>query len=390
MSLSPTDITLCIDPFSYHFERDQLFGADSARGLGADTMNAPYLHLRDWFAERGVRVHTADRLMRGEVGGKRNIVMSFGLRGRYHALGRRDDVVLSTFFAFESPVVDPKLYRAFPDIARHFKRLYSFSDADSLVPVVGQRVEMLHFEIPYPIDRIRDDLFDRTERKFLVVINHNKLPPLYWNELYTERMRAVEFFARTKDIDLYGKAWEGPAFLMGIPPWVPGRIQHAHRWMRKQWQRVRPDPLLVAARTVYRGFVPDKLATLGEYTFSLCFENVVVNGWITEKLFDCFVTGTIPIFLGAPDVKDYVPRECFIDMRDFANYEELRKFLKAVSPSEIARYKEAMRAYMASESFKRFGNQRFTELIGRLVEEDSGVSLGARPSPRPVTGGRVS
>ncbi len=386
MSLSPADITLCIDPFTYHFEHDRLFASDSARGIGADTMNGPFIHLREWFAERGIPVHTADRLQRGEVGRARNIVMSFGMRGRYHTLGRRDDVLLSTFFAFESPVVDPKLYRAFPDIASHFKRLYSFSDAESLIPVVGSRVDVLKFEIPYPIDAIRADLFARRDRKFLVMINHNKLPPLYWNELYTERMRAVAFFSRTQDIDLYGRAWEGPAYLMGIPMWVPGTLQHLHRWLRKQWQRIRPDPLLVAARRVYRGFVPDKLGTLSEYTFCLCFENVVLNGWITEKLFDCFVVGTIPIFLGAPDVQDYVPRECYIDMRDFADYAELLTYLKAVSPEQIEAYREAAREFMLSEAFKRFSKQRFTELVGRIVAEDTGLTfagLPAEPPPHP-------
>jgi hypothetical protein len=347
-------------------------------------MAGPFVHLHRWFGERGVRVHTADRLIRGEVGGKHNIVMSFGLRGRYHVLGRRDDVTLSAFFGFESPVVDPKMYRAFPDIARHFKRLYSFSDADAVVPVVGSRVPLLRFEIPYPIDRVREDLFNRTDRKFLVVINHNKVPALNWNELYTERMRAVEFFGRTNDIDLYGKGWGGPSFLIGMPQWVPGTAQHVHTWLRKQWQRVRPDPLLVAARKVYRGFVKDKLGTLGGYTFCLCFENVKLNGWITEKLFDCFVAGTIPVFQGAPNVQEYVPKECFIDMRRFSNYDELRAFLKQVSPREIDGYKQAMRNFIGSAAFRRFGNQPFTERLGRIVSEDTGIEFPGLPSEEPA------
>jgi hypothetical protein len=379
MTLSANDIAVFIDPFTYHFERDLLFDASSAQGLGGDSMNAPFIYLRDWFNARGVPVHTADRLMRGDVVARRNIVMSFGLRNRYRALRGRDDVVLSAFFAFESPVVDPKLYRAFPDIARHFKRLYSFSDADSLVPLVGERVELRHFEIPYPIERIREDLFIRDDRKFLVVINHNKMPALFWNELYTERMRAIEHFARSGEIDLYGKAWDGPPFLMGLPPWMPGTLQIFHRWLRRQWGRVKPDPLLVAAQKVYRGYLDKKLESLAEYTFCLCFENVVLNGWITEKLFDCFVAGTIPIFLGAPDVQDYVPPACYIDMRDFKSYEELRTFLKRLSPAEIGAYKRAMREYMQSDAFHAFGKQRFTELLGTIVAEDTGLAFAGLP-----------
>lgn len=384
MTLTARDITLCIDPFSYHFERDALFDSGSSAGVGDDAAG-PFTHMARWFAERGVRCHTADRLQRGEVGGKLNVVMSFGMRGRYRSLGKRDDVVLSAFFGFESPVVDPALYREFPEIARHFRRLYSFSDAEAVEPVVGRRVEMHKFELPYPVERVREDLFDREDRKFLVVINHNKLPALYWKELYTERMRAVEYFARFGEIDLYGRGWDGPAFLMSMPTWVPGTLQHAHRWMRRQWHRIRPDPLLVAARSVYRGFLPSKLESLGEYTFSLCFENVALRGWVTEKLFDCLVVGTIPIVLGAPDVQDYVPRECFIDMRDFSGYEELRRFLKALGPVGIRAYKRAARDYIASAAFRRFSKQRFTDVVARIVEEDSGVPLLGSAADAPTT-----
>ncbi len=379
MSLAPADITLCIDPFSYHFEQDRLFDPSSAQGIG-DEANAPFLHLHRWFTDRGVRVHTADRLLRREVGGRLNIVMSFGLRGRYHALSRRDDVVLSAFFAFESPVVDPAMYRALPDVTRRFKRVYSFSDPESLIPVVGQRLALRRFELPYPLEGVREDLWQREDRKFLVMINNNRLPALYWNELYTERMRAVEFFARTNEIDLYGRAWDGPSFLMGMPPWLPGTAHHLHRWLRRQWQRLRPDPLLVAARRVYRGFVPSKAKALSEYTFTLCFENVVLNGWITEKLFDCLVVGTIPIFWGAPDVLDFVPAGCFIDMRQFGGYEDLRAFLKGLSPSAIAAYRENGKAFLKSPAFRRFSKQTFSELLGRIVEEDTGIRLVAGQS----------
>ncbi len=382
MSLSPADVTLCIDPFTWHFERDRLFAPDSAQGLGADDMAGPFVHLHRWFGERGVRVHTADRLMRGDVGSKHNIVMSFGLRGRYHALGRRPDVTLSAFFGFESPVVDPKMYRAYPDIARRFKRLYSFSDAESIAPVVGSRVPILPFEIPYPLEHIREDLFSRTDRKFLVMINHNKLPALYWNELYTERMRAVEFFARTDEIDLYGKG-VGRPFLPHRNAALGARnAQHLIGGFAANGSAFVPIHLLVAARKVYRGFVKDKLGTLGGYTFCLCFENVVLNGWITEKLFDCFIVGTIPVFRGAPDVEKYVPSECFIDMRKFANYGELQnsssRSRRARSPAQGRRCANSSRRRRSSDSASRPSPSASAESSPRTPGSSS-RAFGRRP-----------
>ena len=45
---------------------------------------------------------------------------------------------------------------------------------------------------------------------------------------------------------------------------------------------------------------------------------------MTEKLFDCFFSGTVPVYWGAPDVFDWVPADCFIDMRQFTDFAQLR------------------------------------------------------------------
>lgn len=374
-----SDVALFIDPFSHHFERDRLFEPETEVANGENIL-APWVYLRDWFADRGVPVHTADRLPPDGGGCSRNLFVSFGLRRRYRAVAGRPDVILSAFFAFESPVVEPDLYDELPRLQRHFKRLYTFADAGSLRPYLPAAIRSAEFRIPSPLEAVREDLWCNRDRRFLVMINHNKLPAIRRNELYTERMRAVEFFARTDEIHLYGKGWDGPSYQMGIG-WVPGRLQHLLRAVQGGWERFRPSPLLRAARRVYRGAVPSKLETLSRYTFSLCFENVVLNGWVTEKIFDCFAAGNIPVYWGAADIDRYVPPECFIDMRRFKSYAELRSFLRSLSATEIEAYRDRGRAYLASSAFRPFRKEAFVELVARIVEEDGGVQLRRREPP---------
>jgi hypothetical protein len=207
-----------------------------------------------------------------------------------------------------------------------------------------------------------------------VMINHNKVSAIRWNELFTQRMQALAFFAAYKEIDLYGLGWDGPSFQLGGSS-LPGSLQKMTRAWKRQWQRLRPVPALEAARQVYCGSVPSKLDTLAQYRFALCFENVAMNGWITEKLFDCFVAGTVPIYSGAPDVTQYVPEFCFIDMRRFTGYDELRTYLKSLKEDEIQQYRENSRDYLLSEQFRPFTKQYFTELLARIVEEDTSFRL---------------
>ena len=58
------------------------------------------------------------------------------------------------------------------------------------------------------------------------------------------------------------------------------------------------------------GEIPDKDAILQNYAYSIAIENS--NGYLSEKLFDCFFNFTIPIYVG-PDPGDYgIPGDLFI------------------------------------------------------------------------------
>lgn len=360
---------LYIDPPSHHFLGDRLFTGR----LVDDYRLAPYEYLREFLTSRGVQVHTADSLPRAPDDVVK-IYVSMGRCDDYRRLARRPDTVLSAFFAMECPVVEPSLYRRLPSVQRYFRRLLSWSDAESLEPFVGEPLECRTFRWPQSFDAVIEPFWHRTDRKFLVMINSNKRPRLYRQELYTERLRAVEFFARTDEIDLYGRGWDEPPWQQGRT-WVPYTLIRVRRALWPTWPRLRSDPLLAAARRVYRGPVRHKNETLSGYTFALCLENMILKGWITEKLFDCFFAGTVPVYLGAPDIAEHVPPDCFIDMRRFAGYRELRDFLRSLGRGEIRAYRDNARDFLRSPAFQPFSKAAFASTFARIVEEDAGIRL---------------
>jgi hypothetical protein len=375
MNTSPS---LFIDPPSHHFLGDRLFESGLARYNG-DNLLAPYIHLRDWFACRGVDVHTAD-LLETRTGG-RAIYVSMGMLDRYRALAARREVILSAFFALECPIVEPRMYAELPRAQRSFRRIFSWTDGDTLRRFTGRTVRVLPFRWPQSFDAVHEGLWRRGDRAFLVMMNANKLPRVYWQELYTERMRAVEFFARTGEIDLYGQGWDGPSMRLGRTR-VPWTLKRWYLDGRRVVDRYRPDPLLVAARKVWRGPAESKSETLSGYRFALCFENAAIKGWITEKIFDCFFAGTVPIYRGAPDIADSVPTDAFIDMRRFAGYDELRRYLHGLGPDAVNRYREAGREFVASQGFAQFSKQAFTECFASILRQDAGWGAPAAPPVR--------
>jgi hypothetical protein len=58
------------------------------------------------------------------------------------------------------------------------------------------------------------------------------------------------------------------------------------------------------------------LNVFNQYKFILCFENSYQDGYITEKIFNCFFARTIPIYRGASNVNTFFNEESFIN----ANY----------------------------------------------------------------------
>ena len=148
-------------------------------------------------------------------------------------------------------------------------------------------------------------------------------------ELYSWRERFIRFMESNQmdEFDLYGRGWDAKQF---------------------------PS---------YRGEIDDKLEVLRQYRFSLCFENLTRNnGYVTEKILDCIGAGTIPVYWGADNITDYIPKECFIDYRDFNDFDRLYRYMRDMPEEVFTAYLKAQQDYLQSEAFlKRFTYNAYAE-----------------------------
>lgn len=219
---------------------------------------------------------------------------------------------------WEPPTVQPMLYD--PEVQKNFGKIFTWDD--DLVREKG----FLKFHYPV-LQPMRKDCPPFEEKKFCVMISR-KLGSKHAKELYSQRMEMIKFFETKskEEFDLFGAGW-------------------------KQKKR-----------SSYRGYIPDKLAKLKEYKFSICYENMRdVSGYITEKIFDCFAAGVVPIYWGASNITDYIPKNCFIDRREFASNEELYQVLKKMSKEEYEEKIQNIQRYLLSEEAKVFSKEYFTQ-----------------------------
>jgi hypothetical protein len=71
-----------------------------------------------------------------------------------------------------------------------------------------------------------------------------------------------------------------------------------------------------------------KLDGLLPYRFSIAIENTVHDDYFTEKIMDCWLAGTVPIYFGAPNLEDYFPKDSFIRLNSL-DYEDFAKRVDA-------------------------------------------------------------
>lgn len=165
------------------------------------------------------------------------------------------------------------------------------------------------------------------------------------NQLVTKRLEAIEYFGKLNQLKLFGRGWDN----LKILPLV---------WQKrlgKVIQKLKPEP------------IEDKLKTIANYKFSICFENVSYLGCLTEKIIDCFAAGVIPIYLGAPDITDFIPAEAFIDMRNFKSWKALHEYLVKLNQARATKMISAGRKFLKSPGGARFSYEGMANFLYRLV-----------------------
>jgi GR25 family glycosyltransferase involved in LPS biosynthesis len=87
----------------------------------------------------------------------------------------------------------------------------------------------------------------------------------------------------------------------------------------------------------------EKECVLYHYKFSLAMENSEDDGYVTEKLWQALKMGSVPIYWGAKNVREFLPsKESVIDVRDFPDVRSLGNYLLHLMHNETA-YNEHLR-----------------------------------------------
>lgn len=318
---------------------------DRASSYNRDNCFEPYALLRDKFLDFGIQIDTVDAFL-----------------GDVPLFELHMDVQPGTLSAVNYLLLLENQYIKSVNGGREewnkYRRIFTWDDR----LVDGDKFRKINYPNPLTIHPV-DGFASRPQ--FCCLIAGNKaLPVSASRDLYAERVKSIRWFEKNAPhaFDLYGIDWDLPPARQGLF----GKIERRIFKVLNRFMSLTPFPS-------YRGKVDHKKDVLERTRFSICYENVGdLPGYITEKIFDCFFSGCVPVYWGANNIDDYIPNGCFVDRRKFRTTEEVYSFLAKMTEPEFMAYQQKIAEFLESDAAKPFGSQFFAEIIVQAIVNDLG------------------
>ncbi len=329
---------------------NELFQADHPRNR--DSVFAPFILLRECFLKQGIELNTSD------VNKGRSVAFELHL----DVQERTTPAAPAYVMLFETPSIYPRNQIDAHTLSQ-YRKILTWNDS-LLNPPSVTRFNLPCCQIVVP----EVDGFANRPR-FCCVIAGNKITRLTDpRELYTERLRVIRWFQRhaPAEFDLYGTNWDSPPRRRGLL----GKLEkNLWRHLLKPMGR-KPFPS-------YRGKVEHKHQVLLTTRFSFCYENMQgLPGYITEKIFDSFLAGCVPVYWGASNITDLIPADCFVDRRRFKDTREVYDYLKSLSEKEYLTYQQNIGNFLRSSMAQSFSFEAFANTVSDTILQDLAIAAG--------------
>jgi hypothetical protein len=311
--------------------------------LNRDHSNYPYWLLREKLKSYGILLNTPD------LNKNKPVIFELHLNAIV-----KSNSALKYVLLFENPNILPINGRM--DLLESYRLVFTWDD--NLVD--DKRYIKINFSNKSLLFNSAGWL-QRT-KLLCVIAGNNPLNIKDPNNLYYERVRIIKWFEKyaPNDFDLYGSGWNIPTVNVGCL----GRITKVLCKFIIKFFVFKPYPS-------FKGRVKNKYETLSRYKFTLCYENVAdSSGYITEKIFDAFFSGSIPIYRGAINIKKYIPQSCYINANNFKDIESLYSFIAKMNESDFTWRQSEIKRFLSSDDAKPFYADNFAEVVTERIVMD--------------------
>jgi len=118
------------------------------------------------------------------------------------------------------------------------------------------------------------------------------------------------------------------------------------------------------------GKIKNKISFLKNYKFSIAMENSEGDGYISEKIIDSFLSGTIPIYYGDYMIDEYLNPKSYILIRGREDINKKIQFIKKIDKSDYL-YKKIIKENVFTDIyFKENIEKQKIEFLTHIFSQD--------------------
>lgn len=118
------------------------------------------------------------------------------------------------------------------------------------------------------------------------------------------------------------------------------------------------------------GYIKNKIKFLSSYKFSIAMENTEANGYLSEKIIESFMSGTIPIYYGDYMADEYINTKSFILIRDKNDMFKKIDYIKKIDNNDELYEKILKENIFIDNYFKeKIENERI-EFLYHIFDQD--------------------
>lgn len=110
------------------------------------------------------------------------------------------------------------------------------------------------------------------------------------------------------------------------------------------------------------------IAVIQSYKFYLAFENSHTRDYVTERVFQALISGTVPVYWGAENILDFMPdKNAIINVNDFSHPQQLANYLEYLDNNDVEYQKHlAWKSNGYSSTFKQLVDISSIEPLKRM------------------------
>lgn len=296
-----------------------------------------YISIRDGFLKHGIQIDTQDII--SEKDSDFTIYLDYPKKAQAHK---------KYLIVREPPIIISKNHNL--KYLKEFDKVFTYNDKlidnKKIIKFINGSYDFSKLKIAKPREQSGYVLICRNKKSFKN------------GECYSLRNRVIAFF-ETKNIKfhLFGYGWNFKAFNNKLIEVFFNRLPIN-----------RPKSRFIKN---YMGTINNKREKSSEYLFQFAIENSNnTEGYISEKIFDAFFSNNIPIYCGAPNIKNFIPDDCYININNFSSIDDLINFTLKLNKLDIENFKKSRDRFLSSSKADLFSVDYNSKILINEIMND--------------------